>query len=95
MLTVRNLRPQPTRLDWLRANASSIAALFLWACAMAMLAQVGQPDGEQEYSVTSAEGAMFFSRTSGGATCEADAAKLGRAIDRIDCGVAPPTYEKN
>jgi hypothetical protein len=95
MLTVRNLRPQPTKRDWLRANGSSIAALFLWACAMAMLAEVGQPDGEQDYSVTSAEGAMFFSRTSEESTCEADAVKFGRALDHIDCGVAPPTYEKN
>ena len=95
MLTVRNLRPQPTKLDWLRANASSIAALFLWACAMAMLAEAGQPDDEQEYSVTSAEGAMFISRTSGDSTCEADPAKPGRALDRTDCGVAPPTNEKN
>lgn len=95
MLTVRNVRPQPTKLDWLRANASSIAALLLWACAMAMLAEVGQPDGEQEYSVTSAEGAMFFSRTPLDTTCEADAVKLGRATDRIDCGEQAPTYEKN
>lgn len=95
MLTVRNLRPQPTKRDWLRANAHSIAALFLWACAMAMLAEVGLPDDEHEYSATSAEGALFFSRTLEKFTCEADSAKAGHALDQIDCGVASPTYEKN
>jgi hypothetical protein len=95
MLTVRNLRPQPTKLDWLRANASSIAALFLWACAVLMLAAAGQPDGEHDYSVTSVEGAMFFSRTSGDSTCEADPAKIGRAPDQTECGELPLTNEKN
>ena len=94
MLTVRNLRPQPTTRDWLLANARSISALFLWACAMVMLAAGGHPDDEHEYSVTPAEGALFFSRTSKESTCEANAAEPGRAFDQIDCAVAPPTYKE-
>ena len=44
MLTVRNLPPEPTVVDWLRANRATVALCAAWAVALLGLSAIA--DGE-------------------------------------------------
>lgn len=61
MLTVRNLRPEPTLKDWFRENTSLLAVLALWALAMFWLGGSHIPvEGQLAANRTAAEDPCFF-----------------------------------
>lgn len=72
MLTVRNLRPEPTVHDWCRENARLFAALAVWAAALLWLAGQGPRLVESAwYSVSFVEGGFIYDRTPDEASCQA------------------------
>lgn len=72
MLTVRNLRPEPTVRDWLQENNRLFAGLLLWSAALLWLAGSGPRIVESAwYRVSFVEGAMLYDRMLDEASCKA------------------------
>ena len=75
MLTVRNLRPEPTLSDWFRDNNNLLAGLILWAAALLWLAGI-QPRLKESawYHVSFVEGGFMYDRMPDEAACRASVA---------------------